>query len=556
MGRTSRERMEVKHEIVFLGRLLEELVQGKIRIPRFQRPFVWGQTDMLRLLDSVARGYPIGGVLLCETSRSLVSHDHVGPIRVGPAPSGQVRLVLDGEQRLATLAGCLMLGEEDNARTESVDWEVYYDLVAEQFVTKSRWTNWTWERYLFPVRSLLLTSRYIEATRNLSSHYGGRDPALMEAADELASAFRNYQVLVTTVQNVDVSTLGDIFARVHTAGRRMSVDQMVSALTYREGEFHLEGALDLLASDLERRGFGGLDRSLLLRSIFLALGWDAFPSNWSAMVADEGVRRRLPEALKDATRAIHAALDFLAEEGVSSDRLLPYGMQLVLLGETMRSCPNPSREARELLRRWFWLTSLTSWFNGVSASLMMRMLEELQEIVRGERTALEVLDPSMVPQPFPSRFDIRSARVRGFLLYLASLHPRSIVREDQELEPGRLLTAFGSRALGRIATDTQDVELRQSPANRMFIDDDHRGAVWGSLVEVARRDPDSLASHGFPPNAARFIIDDDREGLIRARLHELIEGERQFIRAKGLAPPHAEQGNIIADTDAPMDDDR
>lgn len=507
---------------------------------------------MLRLLDSVARGYPIGGILLFETNHDLISHDHVGPIRVGAFPGGPTRLVLDGEQRLATLAGCLMLGEEDDERAEGVDWNVYYDLETGRFVTKSRWS---WGSYLFPVRSLLLTSRYLEATRNLSLPLG-RERAFMEAADDLASAFHNYQIPVATVQNADLSTLGDIFARVHAAGRSMSVDEMISALTYREGEFHLAGALDLLVAELTRRGFGNLDRSLLLRSVFLALGWDAFPSDWEALVADDAVRGRLPEALKDATQGVHAALDFLGEEGVTSDRVLPYGMQLVLLGETMRSCPNPSRRARKLLRRWFWLTSFTSWFSGASASVTRRLLEEMREIVRGDRRSFEVLDLSMVPHPFPSRFDLRSARVRAFLLYLSSLRPQSFLHKGEELDPGRLLTTFGGRALGRITTAIQDPELRQSPANRMFIDEGHRGSIWNVLVEVARLNPDSLVSHGIPSTAARLIIDDDREGLVLARLHELMEGERQFIRAKGLTPPRAEQGSIIADTDRPNDEDR
>ena len=44
--------------------LVERAWQGRIRIPHFQRPFRWAQEDVIRLFDSVLRGYPIGSVLL------------------------------------------------------------------------------------------------------------------------------------------------------------------------------------------------------------------------------------------------------------------------------------------------------------------------------------------------------------------------------------------------------------------------------------------------------------------------------------------------------------
>jgi Protein of unknown function DUF262 len=543
--------IEVKHEVVFLGKLLEELIQGKIRIPRFKRPFVWRQVDMLRLLDSVARGYPIGGVLLFETRHVVSSHDHVGPILVGASPSGRARLVLDGEQRLATLAGCLMMGERDDARAEDVSWDIYFDLWMGGFVTKSRGELGP---YFFPVRDLLLTSRYLEATRRLLSDNENHYRTIIRAADDLANAFRNYQIPVTTVRSASISTIVDIFARVHVSGRSMSADQMISALTFREGEFHLADALDSLAADLARRGFGNLDRALLLRTVLLAEGRDLFSTDWADLVADESVRHRLPKSLKDATRGLLSALDFLGEQGVTSDRVLPYGMQLVLLAETMRTCPNPSKEVHGLLERWFWFTSFTSWFSGIGIGNVQRMLEEMREVARGERSSYTVVDLSIETQPFPSRFDLRSARVRAFLLYLTSLRPRSILQKEEELDPSRLLSTLGGRALGRIVVDIQAPELRQSPANRMFIDEDHHGSVWKSLAVVFPGHGDLLASHGFPPESTQLIANNDGEGLIRSRLRELIEGERRFMQARGLTPSHAEQGNVLADTDTADDE--
>jgi uncharacterized protein with ParB-like and HNH nuclease domain len=47
--------------------LLNQIKQEEVVLPAIQRDFVWPQDKVLRLLDSVMRGYPIGIALLWET---------------------------------------------------------------------------------------------------------------------------------------------------------------------------------------------------------------------------------------------------------------------------------------------------------------------------------------------------------------------------------------------------------------------------------------------------------------------------------------------------------
>lgn len=48
--------VEVRPEVIFLSELLEELVTGKLRIPRFQRPFVWRRDQAISNWKSVGVG--------------------------------------------------------------------------------------------------------------------------------------------------------------------------------------------------------------------------------------------------------------------------------------------------------------------------------------------------------------------------------------------------------------------------------------------------------------------------------------------------------------------
>ena len=91
MSNGNRGRTEVITEVVFLGKLIEQIAAGKVRIPRFQRPFVWKQEDLHQLLDSVLRGIPIGSILMSGTQIILIESASNGSdqSKSAPPPGGQ-----------------------------------------------------------------------------------------------------------------------------------------------------------------------------------------------------------------------------------------------------------------------------------------------------------------------------------------------------------------------------------------------------------------------------------------------------------------------------------
>ena len=82
------KRTEVVPEVVFLGKLVEQVAAGKIRVPRFQRAFVWKQADLRALLDSVLRGFPIGSILVWDTEANVESAPRIGPVEISPPRTG------------------------------------------------------------------------------------------------------------------------------------------------------------------------------------------------------------------------------------------------------------------------------------------------------------------------------------------------------------------------------------------------------------------------------------------------------------------------------------
>ena len=87
-----------------INELVAKIERGDIRLPEMQRQYVWRQTRVRDLLDSLYRGYPSGTILTWETDEIVATRDFA----VDQETSGKsFQLLLDGQQRLTSLFAIL-----------------------------------------------------------------------------------------------------------------------------------------------------------------------------------------------------------------------------------------------------------------------------------------------------------------------------------------------------------------------------------------------------------------------------------------------------------------
>lgn len=530
---------DVAPEVLHLGKLLDKLEEGRIRIPRFQRPFQWQREQMRDLLDSIHRRFPIGSILVWETDRRVNSQDMIGPITIGKPQEGPISFTLDGQQRLTTLLGTLRLPRNREGDQKGL-WRIFFDLLNNAFLHLQ--PDESPQAHHLPVRALLGTFDFIEECRRITDEAGDQGLArnLVATAEQVADIFRNYQLPVIRITYADLNAAVKIFARLNTRGRRMTQDQMVSALTYSEEEgkeFNLAQEIDRILASLSDFDFGQVDRVAVLRAILAGAERDMYDTDWTNIVEDGKSHVDLREPVRICEQSLRNAVEFLKDEGVASDRLLPYSMQIVLLSEFFRLCPKPSEEARRELRRWFWVTSFTGWFATFNSALAKLALDEMRALARGDRSRIDSVrhDEAL---PFPSRFDGRSARVRAFLLYLMSLGPLSLDK-GEALDSGGLLSQLGPQALRYVLSRGLPSALHPSPANRILLGASHRGQARAALLNLPKDGAEEiLKSHGIPPDSVVLLERGSSEEFIRKRLEFLIEGERAFMEQHQVTPPH------------------
>ena len=89
---------------VTFSNLFAEIENGTIKIPQFQRDFVWSKAKSAKLLDSIVKGFPIGTFILWKTNERLRSIRNLGGVMLPEPPKGDtIKYLLDGQQRLTSL---------------------------------------------------------------------------------------------------------------------------------------------------------------------------------------------------------------------------------------------------------------------------------------------------------------------------------------------------------------------------------------------------------------------------------------------------------------------
>lgn len=90
--------------------LINDLERGRIRIPSFQRGFVWNPEQVAYFIDSIYRGFPFGSVLLWRTRNPLRTERNLGPYKLpNNEPEYPIDYALDGQQRITSIFGIFIL---------------------------------------------------------------------------------------------------------------------------------------------------------------------------------------------------------------------------------------------------------------------------------------------------------------------------------------------------------------------------------------------------------------------------------------------------------------
>lgn len=406
--------------------LASRVVTGVIRLPKFQREFVWSRQQVLELMDSISRNYPIGSLLLWKSPLNLASDSPIAGLRIQPRENDeQAAYLLDGCQRLSAICGAFYWEGDDPGSY----WNLVYDLQQEQFLYRTDLEEPP--PHQFPLRLIPDPAAFFTRTRELA-------PELQDRAGTLFNRFTQYEVAVVTLDGTGLSEIGRIFERVNTRGTPLTTLQIVRAATWTS-HFDVFDEIDRVRGALEAKHYGRADRNLLLRAVAAAAGLGFSKADVEGLVNIELGDFRL--AIDQTEAAARRAVDFLSTEiGAPTVDALPYVNQLAVVIEIFRRVPRPTATQYRVIRRWFWQTALTGYFDGWNEKTMAADLVAVRRFADGAATIAVSTAPRTSRLWGAVQHQRGSARSKAFALMLAAAGPRD-PRTGNRIDTGRALAA-------------------------------------------------------------------------------------------------------------------
>lgn len=536
-----------------LAALLREIQSGQIRVPKFQRPFVWTGEQQLELMQSIYNRYPIGSILVWRTtSHRLASYDRLGPIRLPPdvdPEHGVVRqYLLDGHQRLATLFAALgpglpavnfdrirgqgsplVVGGEDGWDEEDGGrWPIYLDLESEdddrfRFRGRRGAPRKTW----LPLSILFDSFKLRDFEAQLKSAKASAE--IVNRVQYAADVFRDYIVPVMPIATDDLAQVTTSFKRVNSGGTPMSEVHMVNALTWRP-TFDFQDRLEVVLTQLGQVGWSSIDPQLVLNLCKIKFNLEIHGTDIERLAR---LLDKAPNRLAEVADRLSDTAQLLAETvGVMSPRSLPYAYQAVLLADALPASRALKKAEKRRIHDWFWITSLTEYFRGLTNSSFGRAKAHLADAIAGKKAprppdASESID-------LHRRFDFRSARSRALAIIMAERGAMSPQRSsaDARVLLGELGTDSVLRIFTRPMLGDSDPGLAEVPENRII---SHPRQLQSLLAILQRPGSEDIAeSHGISAEARAALVSGDQYRFLQLRRTTLESLEESKARSVGL----------------------
>lgn len=405
-------------EILRIEQLVNGVKVGDIKLPKFQRPFVWDKSDILKLWDSVYKGYPIGSILLWLTKEELASERKIADLEINDRPDDYpTNYLLDGQQRLSTLCGALYW----NGTDKKSPWNIVFDCDKEAFIFPG--DDDVEKINLFPLNKLIDTGEFINQCKRFEA--SPNKEKYNENALKLLKSIKDYKIAAVRIGDMNLDEVAPIFERINSSGRQLTMVDLMRAATWKGG-FDLNDAIESIRTACESKNFENIKDTHILRSISACTGYGIHKEDIDKL------RDRTSNELKGAsTKSVEAyklAVDFITSElPLPSLSYLPYGLQLTYIVEFFNICPKPTIHQRHELVTWFWKTSFTQHYGIANTGLITKDLAQIREFAANNIDKPSIGRKINFKGFLTDNFILNKASSLTFALLLATNKPKSFL---------------------------------------------------------------------------------------------------------------------------------
>lgn len=427
-----------------IGRQYNDIINnvnnGMYQIPKFQRDFVWSKEQTAKLIDSLLKGFPIGSFILWKTNQRLKSLKKIGGVVFNEAKEGEyIYYILDGQQRMTSLYLALSGIQVDKNNYKEIYIDLEKDVEADDGIC-----------------SLIQSDKYITfydlINANIIDLIDNFDRGTISKIDKLRQQVQNYEFSTIEIENQPIDKIADIFTRINTGGKILTLFEIMNAKVYSEDIYDAEGKLIEKGFDLEEKfeelieqlkysGYEtiGENKTIILqlisliltknakREIILSLYKNSFIAEWD-----------------NAIKCLKLAIDKIRDSfKIPVSKLLPYYVLIVPLAYFyhINRCNPPSSKQLKEFEKYFFRSAISGRFSSsVETSLnadikIVEMIHSHNEIDFDKEIPLPNKSKEYFIEMMKQDFSASSAFQKAVLCIMAYQEPKkfsdnSIVRLD------------------------------------------------------------------------------------------------------------------------------
>ena len=403
-----------------VGKLVSDVIEGRVGLPDLQRPFVWKDSDVRDLLDSMLRGYPIGYCILWEAP----DDQEEKKVSIGLNEKNYAtpkELVIDGQQRLTALVSSMYGVPVKDQSFSDRTIRIAYDPIAREFHT--------WDaaiakdaKYIPDLSAVFEAKRKNEATKfrreyikRLNEANAKREvpeldddgeAAVEDGINELLNLETTYVIPILSISNkADEEQMSQIFIRVNSGGTKLNEDDFImTLLSVYEPETRQR--IEDWCEDSHKPGVGTSYNALLtikpshviratvglgfgrgrLRYARLILNGRDLETRETSVAKREEYFEKFDAALDKVLdlNDWHAFINALGEAGyvnggmISSENTIPLTYAITLIAKHRFGITG--MELQRIAKRWFSMAILTQMYTGNFESVFEQQMNSIDEL--------------------------------------------------------------------------------------------------------------------------------------------------------------------------------
>ena len=363
--------------------LISEIQKGQIKIPKFQRDFVWSIDKTAKLLDSILKGYPIGTFILWETNERLNDIKNIGNLELPPVPDDiKVQYVLDGQQRITSLYAAYLgakIQKEGEKKVTNYA-EIYVDLEGdindndEQLIVSEK-----------PEISFITLNEILNFNDNLLEIKEKYTDEQFKQIHQYSQTFSTYDFSTIVLRKEDIDSAIEVFTRINTGGQTLTLFEIMSAKTYDEEQnFDMQDRFQKLLKELEVSKYNTISSSVILNILGLVLSKNKECKRKIILQLD---KQQIINVWDEVLSALKESIDyFRSVYRIPVSTLLPYDSLLVPFSYFFYyQKEKPKGNQIKYLEEFFWRMSLSFRYSSSSESKLAQDIKIIDLILKGER---------------------------------------------------------------------------------------------------------------------------------------------------------------------------